>query len=540
MAVRLASLYPNFVALQAGEMRLKNPKYSIFANKISVIFLLVQVMLFEVIFLNVVNDIHDLFYYLVFFVATFILTFSVFWHYSLTRRSDSGFSKEFEFLIFFGGIGYLITYFDKDLILSRHVVNGSIGERFLTKEEWPIFVNVSTFVVLGIFTLAAGRIYLLLGKKYALVPPKWIRYIRIFIKNIVRFFDRIRESNSDFDFHIIFWIYLALIINDYKLASGYIEKVLAFVFCILLFYFTMFFRLYREDLLNRKVFMSGRNRYENIYVFLVIFFFVFCVFEITLFEAIFSRKIPKDQIDGLLIFNFGLVLGGILAAVSERSNRLNKQRLFEASEKQRVADELSASLSHRMHLLNSQIGSHFFFNCLNFIRRKSDVYSSELSKVIVLLSNVIRNALESTKPSRNEAERKRVSLVDEIASLREFIEFYQLISEEQVHVDFATYGSFSYMTITPLLLVTFVENAFKYGDLTRPDDPLKMQLVVVEGELTFTVKNKKKRASMPGDVSTRIGLHNVETRLRYEYPDNYKLNISDTRENFIVNLQLTL
>lgn len=92
--------------------------------------------------------------------------------------------------------------------------------------------------------------------------------------------------------------------------------------------------------------------------------------------------------------------------------------------------------------------------------------------------------------------------------------------------------------ITPLVLITLVENAFKHGDLLNPAEPLVIRTESDDKQIRFYIRNKKKTG--PKELSTSIGLNNVKQRLKLMYGDKYQFNITDNEHYYTSELTINL
>jgi hypothetical protein len=186
----------------------------------------------------------------------------------------------------------------------------------------------------------------------------------------------------------------------------------------------------------------------------------------------------------------------------------------------------------RLQSLKYQINPHFLFNSLNFLYSQSLPLSEELARATMLLSKMMRYGLQEN------SEEAKVSLAGEVEHLQNFIEFNQLRFSNQLQVDFKVEGQISIRRIMPLLLITFVENAFKYGELHQSENPLQIHLSVDSQNLTFFVWNKKR--SGPKEDSTGIGLENIRKRLALGYPEKHSLSIQDEEDFYAIRLTVVL
>jgi LytS/YehU family sensor histidine kinase len=138
----------------------------------------------------------------------------------------------------------------------------------------------------------------------------------------------------------------------------------------------------------------------------------------------------------------------------------------------------------------------------------------------------------------HEASHDQVPLRRELEYLHGLIELQRLGTKDQLQLDYQLRGLLDGQLIAPLLLVAFVENAFKHGVLTNPAQPLTLHLDLTATALTFRVHNTKQAQQQ--DQVGGIGLTNVRRRLALLYPDRHTLTVTDTPTDFQVTLHLAL
>lgn len=191
---------------------------------------------------------------------------------------------------------------------------------------------------------------------------------------------------------------------------------------------------------------------------------------------------------------------------------------LEADKKQLENERLTAEL----RFLKAQINPHFLFNTLNNLYYLAFTQSPNTTGVIDKLSQMMRYMLY-------ESNNERVPLPHEIAYLHNYISLERLRLEAAIPIEFEVSGPVDGVQIAPLILITFLENAFKHGvSNSRNDSWIRAQLHVQDQQLTFSVHNSKiadhnKTLSEPSG----IGLQNAQRRLELTYPKQYQLTTHD-------------
>jgi len=180
--------------------------------------------------------------------------------------------------------------------------------------------------------------------------------------------------------------------------------------------------------------------------------------------------------------------------------------------------------------LKSQINPHFLLNTLNFLYNSIAKFSEKTADSILLLSDIMRYALTSTD------EDGKVGLDQEIDNIESFLKLNQARFNQRLCIDYEFDGNTYGLRIIPLVLITFVENVFKYADLLNPSNPAKISIQIMENTLIFSTYNLK-RKSVQFD-SHGIGIENVKSRLNTYY--QYELIIDDNESEYKLMLKVNL
>jgi len=188
-------------------------------------------------------------------------------------------------------------------------------------------------------------------------------------------------------------------------------------------------------------------------------------------------------------------------------------------------------LTAELALLKSQINPHFLFNSLNSIYSLAYQRSDITPEAILKLSEIMRYMLY-------ECNDAKVDLAKELQYLQNYIDLQKIRFGEQAHIDFRITGIITNQQIVPLLLISFIENAFKHGVANNPEAPIAISITVDDGNLSFYLFNKKHLHNR--DAAGGIGLNNVQRRLQLLYPNKYKLAINDAADTYTCQLSLIL
>jgi LytS/YehU family sensor histidine kinase len=184
-----------------------------------------------------------------------------------------------------------------------------------------------------------------------------------------------------------------------------------------------------------------------------------------------------------------------------------------------------------LQFLKSQLNPHFLFNSLNNIYSLAYQKSEKTADAILKLSDIMRYMIY-------ESNEGWVSLEKEVEYLQNFIELQKLRVKDSASVLFHTQGDIDGQKIVPLILIAFVENAFKHGVVNDANDPIQINLIANKQILHFTVRNQKSKANK--DRLGGVGLSNVERRLQLLYPEKHKLTVENTPSHYTIKLILDL
>lgn len=187
-----------------------------------------------------------------------------------------------------------------------------------------------------------------------------------------------------------------------------------------------------------------------------------------------------------------------------------------------------------LSLLKAQLNPHFLFNTLNNIYSLSLRKSDDAPVAVMMLADLMRYVL-------SDAQSEHVPLERDLQSLTEYIELQRLRLTAKVSILYTQTGDVCDRQIAPLLLMPFVENAFKYGISTHEQSDIEIG-VHVEGDLlTAHISNRLMPKSHLMQRGTGTGLNNVRRRLALLYPDRHTLDIEpDADGSYKVFLQINL
>jgi len=190
---------------------------------------------------------------------------------------------------------------------------------------------------------------------------------------------------------------------------------------------------------------------------------------------------------------------------------------------------LMQNKASELALLRSQVNPHFLFNTLNNIYSLVYQKSEDAPAALMKLSSIMRYMLY-------DATTDRVPLDKEVEYLRSFIELQKLRLRQQDFVELNIYGNVNGKVIAPMLLIPFVENAFKHGNKSTTNPGIRINLSSEPNRLLFEVTNYTRKNPGVLDQTGGIGLHNIQRRLDLLYPEKHSLVITENQDIFNVKL----
>jgi len=192
-------------------------------------------------------------------------------------------------------------------------------------------------------------------------------------------------------------------------------------------------------------------------------------------------------------------------------------------------EKLNAELSY----FKAQINPHFLFNTLNTIYSLAIQKADNTAEAIVKLSGMMRFVI-------SDASSDYVSLEKEISYISDYIEFQKIRHGETVKIEYQTQNILPGERIAPLLLMPFIENAFKFGINPEEESVISISIGVSGSELHMLVYNKKVVLPEGPESQSGLGINNARHRLELLYPNKHQLFISEGEQDFKVELYINI
>lgn len=231
------------------------------------------------------------------------------------------------------------------------------------------------------------------------------------------------------------------------------------------------------------------------------------------------RRQPRVDIISVILFIMIITLS--VAMDLTRRWRSTMERASRAE-----ADRANAELS----FLKAQINPHFLFNTLNNIYSMAVTRNEHTAGMVMKLSNIMRYVTD-------DVNEDFVSLQSEVDCITDYIDLQKLRLGKKVTLDFSVAGDLDHKKISPLVLMTFIENVFKYGTSNHEHSNLVIKLKATEGRIDFMTQNPLFAVDRKIE-RTGIGISNTAKRLEHLYPGKHKLDITRENGTFVVRLLL--
>jgi len=223
-----------------------------------------------------------------------------------------------------------------------------------------------------------------------------------------------------------------------------------------------------------------------------------------------------------VIFNMITIIIGTVIRVYE-------QWIINDKKQKEIVSQKNVS---ELEALKNQLNPHFLFNSLNSIYSLTVKKSNDAPEAVITLSELLRYMLY-------QANNGFVLLSGELGYIENYIKLQRLRIAKNEGVKINIRGGISSQKIRPLLFISYIENAFKYGTDFKGNTEVTIDISVKEEELQFKCINLIGSRSKDSKTSG-IGMQNTKERLLLLYPDNHWLTVEERDNKFIVDLKLRL
>ncbi len=251
---------------------------------------------------------------------------------------------------------------------------------------------------------------------------------------------------------------------------------------------------------------------------LIVAFFISKYVETDVFPT--KRKWKKSIIPGLFGYIF---IVGISCSYRIIVDYFKTEKLAKERETENLKTELS--------FLRSQVSPHFMFNVLNNLVSLARKKSDKMEPALLQLSALLRYMLY-------EGNESKIAITQEIGYLQGYIDLQKLRFGDDVDVLFRVNGDTANFVLEPMILIPFVENAYKHGMGTLENPQITINLTIFDGYIVFEVENDIAPNTDTKDNSSGIGLINTKRRLELLYQNAHELSINEVNGRYCVLLKI--
>jgi len=337
--------------------------------------------------------------------------------------------------------------------------------------------------------------------------------------------------NKNILHHLLFWLLLMLsfAISEWNYRNTFVDAVIY----ELLYLPVRILAVYLNWFLLIPMFLY-RNKYSQYAVSLILILSVSAILQRIFVLYYGYPKFFPEWVDGqpIQIFVLTRIVQLILIIGTPVAITMGWKLFTDLKQKQEQAKIIEKEkIDSELKYLKSQINPHFLFNTLNNIYGLSLENSAKTPELILKLSDFLSFSLY-------ESNQKLIPLEKEIALMNDFISLEESRFEDRVKVSIDLEGNtFNSVLIPPLILVPFVENAFKHSLKNETEiAAIKINLKADKDTVNLRVENSKPIEPISDNKKNGLGLMNIKKRLDIVYGDNYMLNISDESNKYAIDL----
>ncbi|MEO6884253.1 MAG: histidine kinase [Bacteroidia bacterium] len=325
--------------------------------------------------------------------------------------------------------------------------------------------------------------------------------------------------------HIIVWLLFVsfpfMLDTELLTHTNFIQKIIFNTLILALFFYTNILLFIPKLLARKKVFLY------IIVIVLCIFLMVFLQLKIDYLFHIENSQHHHSAHTLYFYFVTKAILLSLLMLTISGGLKITGEWFKSEQQKREMENE---KLSSELLFLKSQVNPHFLFNTLNNIYSLTYKKSDGAPIAILKLADLMRYMLYDSND-------EKVPLEKEISYIQNYIDLQKMRISSAVKINFSTEGEMQNHLIEPMLLIPFVENAFKHGISYLENSAITIHLKTSEHQLFFSVKNTIPSVkNNDKDKSSGIGLQNVTRRLNLLYPTIHELFIDESENNYSVKL----
>ncbi|MBL4939322.1 MAG: histidine kinase [Lutibacter sp.] len=333
--------------------------------------------------------------------------------------------------------------------------------------------------------------------------------------------------------HVLFWVFVWLFFR-YFFEYSTNNSVYGFWFSSLLMpitiavtYFSNYI-LIPKYLLKKQYFQFGLY---SVYTFIISadLLGVIVVYYFMYLSGLNVSSMPFMSRQFVFVLVMVYLVVGLVSFVSLLKHNFNTVSKNKELQNKILETQLQIK-NQELQYLKKQIHPHFLFNTLNTIYGFALKQSKDTPEIILKLSNLLDYILY-------QVNKPKVSLKEEVLHIQKYIELEKIRFQDTLKVTFKLNKISEEALVSPMLLIPFVENAFKHGDIVNGFLTVEVEVSLIDDKLDFTIKNTV-LSDDKNEEEKGIGLENIQKRLHLLYKDTYQLKIEKKDNWFNVNLKL--
>lgn len=304
-----------------------------------------------------------------------------------------------------------------------------------------------------------------------------------------------------------------------KLCVALLPPKIIFTYALLYFFLDKLLNQDRQKGLTIAIFLSYT---------IVTVIVTRCIEIFFVYPVLYHNAVRSPSFASAFGFLFTFIDLGYVSGIAVAIKQFRLQLLSKEKEKLLIKEKLETELKY----LRNQTNPHFLFNTLNNIYGLARKKSDNTAEVVMRLSKLLRFMIYETRS-------QFIKIGDEVKMLENFISLEEIRYTRKLTVNFKKNIDNENEMITPLLLLPFVENAFKHGvGENRFDSYINIDLQLTDGELLFYIENTKETNNKE-EIIESVGLGNVKRQLELMY-NQYELDVKNDAVVFKVTLNVNL
>lgn len=329
--------------------------------------------------------------------------------------------------------------------------------------------------------------------------------------------------------HVLFWTVASLIPHVVLLVSSpdMPRGLMIYQSVTQLYYIAVFYFIY---LFISPVTIGSSRKLTTVLIIFgssVVFLFFLKLGKVIMLDSRYSLNLTRYG-----IYSPGHYAGDILYIIFYSAFAVLIKMLIKWYDDRKIAEEkMIQDHKFELELLKAQLNPHFFFNTINNIYSLVYKKSDEAPAALMKMSDIMRYMLYESKA-------EKVPLEKELEYLDDYIELQRLRFTDPGYIDYSVSGNLDKHEIPPMLLLSFVENAFKHGKKRVNNPGIIVHIAATEKLLNFVVSNYVIENQPQNPGHSGIGLKNIKRRLELLFPNCHDLTIIVKDGRYTVNLNI--